>query len=107
MSKITEQDLEGLNTYGFKYELDEHGYMFIDLSHAKIMVHKRNWYCDRGRYGFSVEVKREHLDKMSIDWADGFPRYFFKLQRAFDELEDWINFNKEKIGLEENAIEKI
>lgn len=98
MSRITESDLKSINTHGYSYEIDG-GYLFIDLPHARIMVHKRNSYCDRGRYGFNVEVKREHICEMSIDWADCFPRYFFSLQRAFDELNDYIVFNKEKIGI--------
>lgn len=98
MSKITEQDLK-IDTHGLKYVLDEYGYLFIDTPHAKIMVHKRNFYCDRGRYGFNVEVKDGHHDKLNIDFSDCFPGYFFNLQRAFDEINDWVDFNKERLGL--------
>lgn len=97
MSFITPKDLEGLNTHGFKCEIDNDGYMFIDLPTAKIMVHKIPVYCDRGRYGFNVEVKKGHHDRLNIDFADCFPRYFFKLQRAMDEAADWCDFNQEKL----------
>lgn len=99
MSKITEQDLVGINTYGFKYELDEYGYLFIQLPHAIVMAHKRNSYCNRGRFGWSVEVREGHHHIMNIDWADAFPRYFFSLQRAFDEINDYIQFNQKDLGI--------
>lgn len=96
---ITEDDLKNVNTYRYKYTIDKYGYMLIDLPHAIIAVHKRNSYCDRGRFGFSVDVKPEHNDKMNIDFADFFPRYFFSLQRAFDEMNDWVIFNEKNLGL--------
>lgn len=96
---IMKQAVDKINTHGYKYRIDEYGYLFIDLPHAVIMVHHRNFYCDRGRFGVMVEVKKEHLDKLSIDDADFFPRYFFSLQRLFDEAHDWILFNEQKLGL--------
>lgn len=99
---ITEDDLKDVNTYGYKYTIDEHGYMTIDLPHAIITVHKRNFYCDRGRFGFDAQVKQGFHHKLNIDWSDAFPRYFFKLQRAWDELNDWILFNKQRLGLKES-----
>lgn len=95
---LTPEDLKDINTYGYQYKIDSSGYLTIDLPHAIIEVHKRPSYCDRGRLGFNVEVKREFIDKLTIDFADCFPRYFFNLQRAFDEANDWIVFNKEKLG---------
>lgn len=95
---ITQEDLKNLNTYGYNYKLEQ-GYMSIDLPHAVVMVHKRPSYCDRGRYGYLVEVKRGFHDKLNIDWADAFPRYFFDLQRSLDEMNDWVVFNKNKLGI--------
>jgi len=43
MSKVTHADLVGINTYGYKYDIDEYGYLFINMPHAVIMVHKRNF----------------------------------------------------------------
>lgn len=67
-------------------------YVEIELAEVTITITKRPPYCDRGRYGFLVENK--NADNEIIDWADGFPRYFFSLQRAIDEIADWIEFRK-------------
>ncbi len=93
---ITEKDLAEINTHGFKTEIDKFGYMKVDLLMVVITVHKRNSYCDRGRYGFWAEVKFGFHDKINIDEADAFPRYFFSLQRAFDEMKDWEDFRNLK-----------
>lgn len=94
-----ELDLIGINTYGFNLIQGENSWVDIDLPHCIVTITRRPFYCDRGRYGFIVEVKPEHRDKMNIDWADGFPRYFFSLQRAFDEMNDWVEFRKLDIGI--------
>lgn len=97
--KISQEDLKDINTYGYQYTIDSYGYLTIDLPHAIVQVHKRPSYCDRGRFGFNVDVKKEFIHELTIDFSDAFPRYFFNLQRAFDEANDWIVFNKEKLGL--------
>ena len=98
---ITEEDLKDINTYGYKYILQQ-GCLTIDLPHAIVTITKRPSYCDRGRFGFFADVKEGFHHKLTIDWADFFPRYFFNLQRSFDEMNDWIIFNKEKLGLIKN-----
>ena len=101
-------DFSNIDTHGIevKYDEGETGiasvlmgddkvndfYPYVDLPDVKIYIEKRNWYCDRGRYGFWAESKND--DKVCIDFADGFPRYFFSLQRAFDEMHDWIEFRQ-------------
>lgn len=104
---ITEKDLHGINTYGFQYSIDMHGYLNIDLPNVKISIHKRNFYCDRGRFGFNVQVKEGHHNVMNIDFADAFPRYFFKLQRAFDEMKDWVDFNAKILGVEDKEYKSV
>lgn len=88
-----------INTYGYPFTIDEYGYLFIDLPHAKVIVDKKPSYFDRGRFGFTIEVKPEHRDKLTIDFADCFPRYFFSIQRAFDEMNDWIILNSKNLGI--------
>lgn len=95
---MIKNDLKSINTHGFKCKIVDEC-IEIDLPHAIIYVNRRPHYCDRGRFGFWVEVKRGFEIKLDIDDADFFPRYFFKLQRAFDEMKDWIDFNNEKLGL--------
>ena len=95
---ITDSDIEQIDFHGYDYSLAG-GELKIEFPHAIGYVHKRPSYCDRGRFGFLIEVRDGHVDKLTVDHADCFPRYFFKLQRALDEMRDWIEFNKQKWGL--------
>lgn len=88
----------GINMHGLevqwtcfdeKYDLWEPR---IELPDVTIIMERRNWYCDRGRWGFWASSTDSR--KVCIDFADGFPRYFFDLQRAIDEMYDWIEFRK-------------
>jgi hypothetical protein len=94
-------DLLTCNTYDLKYVIDnDDAFITVDLPNANIYIHRRPNYCDRGRYGFHVVPKPGKEWFLSIDHTDGFPRYFFKLQRALDEIQDWVEFNKEKLNKE-------
>lgn len=53
----------------------------------QITLVKRPSYCDRGRYHCLVQG--------TLDGQEGFPRYYFNLDRAKAELEDWVNARKE------------
>ena len=97
---MTLEDIQGIDTRGFKCEFNDGGELVIDLPHVFMYVQRRPNYCDRGRYGFIAEVKEDCYNKLTIDSADAFPRYFFSLQRAFDEMADWVQIRKEGIGLE-------
>lgn len=77
---ITEGDFKDVDTHGLEYEIHPQAIeAVVDLPNCKIYVSKRPFYCDRGRWMFHVENK-PNQHKVSIDWADCFPRYFFKLQ---------------------------
>jgi hypothetical protein len=94
---MTENDFKGINTYGLivQWINDDNGvpaFPFIVLPQVRIYLERRNFYCDRGRFGFWAESTEP--EKVCIDYADGFPRYFFSLQRAFDEMNDWVEFRK-------------
>jgi hypothetical protein len=52
---------------------------------------KRPYYCDRGRWVINVDGSGVE----GPDYAEGFPRYFFSLARAVDEMEEWINARSE------------
>lgn len=95
---MTETDLIGIDTHGFIYEFGIYGEMIIDLQNAKVYVEKCMMGFDRGNYKFIVENKpgKEHI--CEIDFADFFPRYFFSLQRAIDEMKDWIDINSRRTG---------
>lgn len=91
--KITEADLVGVNTFGIKFHIDDWGCIIIEEPEFNMWLNKRPYYCDRGRYGFQAEGKQGKIGE--VDWADGFPRYFFALQNAFNEIYEYIKFNKE------------
>lgn len=56
-----------------------------------VWFQQRPYYCDRGRWhcvvnGVCVEGPDDH---------EGFPRYYFSLQRGLEEMEEWIRIRKE------------
>lgn len=90
---ITENDFRNIDLKGLEVKFfSADGYAEIDLPLVKITIEKRPYYCDRGRYGFWADSKDD--SQVTIDFADFFPRYFFSLQRAMDEINDWIEIRK-------------
>lgn len=53
-----------------------------------IWLHPRPAWCDRGNYHATLDATGDLA--RSIDWADGWPRYYFDLGRAKAELEAWL-----------------
>ena len=103
---MTEADLRGLNTYDFKFTWPEPSSTYVDLTvtehghpFLRIWIIERPGYCDRGRYGWGCESKDQYL--FTIDEADGFPRYFFSLQRLLDELNDWVQFRNRQLQIDQ------
>jgi hypothetical protein len=47
-------------------------------------IEKRAGHCDRGHYVANVTGIE------SIDSQDGFPRYYMSLERAKDEMREWL-----------------
>jgi hypothetical protein len=91
--KITSLDFVGINTHGIPFLLNEaEGIVYINTDVISTWINKRPWYCNRGRYGFHVENIKGKVPV--VDWADFFPRYFFKLDNLFDELNEWLKFNE-------------
>ncbi len=98
MTNLTE-DIKSINTHGIEVMVAPDGtYADVKAKNVNICVTKRPFYCDRGRYGVIVDSIKGNEHIMDIDGADGFPRYFFNLQRLFDELHDWMEFNTENIN---------
>ncbi len=89
--QITELDLVNINTYNIPYYLDGYGCLIITQPNFHIWMNKRPGYCDRGRYGFHAEGRNGKVGE--IDSADMFPRYFFSMQNAFNEINEFIKFN--------------
>jgi hypothetical protein len=85
-------ELASLNTHDLPFSFDEAGTMWIETAMIRIWIEKRRSDCNRGRYGMVVWSKQP--TRITIDEHDMFPRYFFSLQRLFDELNDYMTFNK-------------
>ena len=59
-------------------------YWSLPLKHAELSLSPRPPYCDRGPwYGQAWGIP-------SLDGEDGFPRYYMDLQRAKDEMKEWL-----------------
>lgn len=50
-----------------------------------LWIERRQPYCDRGNYHALIDTNATH-----IDGADGFPRYYFNLQYAIEEMEAFM-----------------
>jgi hypothetical protein len=83
---------DGLGAFTFD---EETGTVTVDLPNIVVRISKRPIYCDRGRYDFWVEAKDRSL--YTIDFSDAFPRYFFRLQGAIDEIREYLSFNVDKV----------
>lgn len=59
---------------------------------ADFLIVPRPSYCDRGRFQVDVFCHGFPTNPNPFDSADGFPRYFFSLERAKSEIEDLISF---------------
>jgi len=56
------------------------------IGHARVVLGKRNSYCDRGHFDGKV------FGVDDIDDADSFPRYYMDEARAKAELADWLHW---------------
>jgi len=62
-----------------------------ECKNGRIFLEKRPGYCDRGHYYAKPDIRfDEKIPGTYIDGADGWPRYYFDLERAKLELEAWI-----------------
>ena len=68
------------------WELDEFQCWNLRRDGVHIWLNPRPVYCDRGRWLAHVQGIE------SIDFADGFPRYYMDLERAKLELDEWLTW---------------
>ena len=64
-----------------------------------VWFEQRPYYCDRGRFHCNVDG----YGTEGPDHQEGFPRYYFSLQRGMEEIEEWIDIRQEVI--EKEALE--
>lgn len=53
-----------------------------------LWISTRPHYCDRGRWLVHAESSNPAL--LTIDWADGFPRYYFHTECLVKEVQSWL-----------------
>ena len=71
------------------------GFVTIDLNYAIMTIEMlMPPAADRGKYKVLVSHKVEHYDKITIDYCDGFPRYYFSFDCMISEVRDWIDARK-------------
>lgn len=63
---------------------------------VQITLEKRALHCDRGRWIGRVDV--DPATGHGLDRQEGWPRYYFDLDRAKAEIEDWVNERMKKRG---------
>lgn len=70
---------------------------WTDKSHWTITGHNctitievRPHYCDRGNFIAKIHPAIGSDLARDLDWADGWPRYYFDLDRAKAECEAWL-----------------
>jgi hypothetical protein len=72
------------------WEIDKYGSHVVRGKHCWIWINERPQYCDRGNWLAHLEVNPDYAWKVSIDHSDGWPRYYFDLERAKLEVEAWL-----------------
>ena len=76
--------------------LDAEGCWRIDGRHCWVWMQARPYYCDRGRWLAHVERRPGATSEdLHMDGADGWPRYYFDLERAKLEVEAWLRKRRE------------
>lgn len=67
----------------------------IHTPHMHIDIQRRPAYCDRGRW--LVYARSTAPATLCIDFADGFPRYYFGDQALASELVAWLKARREEV----------
>jgi hypothetical protein len=71
------------------------GFEELETDHGLIYLEPRPYYCDRGRCIVKVFPKHGfNCTPCAIDEQDGFPRYYFDVERAKAEVAEWMRARK-------------
>jgi hypothetical protein len=76
-------------------DLQPHNYLDVELDQSKWCIARRPAYCDRGRFLWHCESKDSRI--LTIDHADGFPRYFFGAAALVNEMAAWCEARKQRV----------
>lgn len=65
---------------------------------CEITIEKRPHYCDRGNFIAKIHNRPDgDARRLNLDGADGWPRYYFDLDRAKLEIEAWLEKRQQAI----------
>jgi hypothetical protein len=77
---------------GLTVEFPEERWLEINAGQALITIEPRPIYCDRGNFLVHVDPRGDLA--LSLDGADGFPRYYFGVQACADEVHEWMRVRR-------------
>lgn len=82
--------------------IDDYHCICILGKECKIWIERRPTYCDRGNFIAKIEPHGDLARDM--DNADGWPRYYFDLDRAKLEIEAWLFKRRQHIEPETETL---
>lgn len=77
----------------FKWEYKENRWWEVVYGGVGVCIEPRPGYCDRGRW----IAKIFEPGMLYLDSSDGWPRYYFNLERAKKEIEDFLRMRSGRI----------
>lgn len=83
------------------FKITPGSWVTIDFNYASMNIEKLSpSTSDRGRFRILADHKLEFVDKCYIDYADGFPRYYFNFDCMIKEIKSWIEA-REKLEIKD------
>ncbi len=70
------------------------GYIVLRGLECVITIEPRPSYCDRGNFIAKIDARGELA--LDFDHQDGWPRYYFDLERAKAECEAWVRKRRQE-----------
>lgn len=77
--------------------MHQYGFWRISGKECEIYMQPRPVYCDRGNWIAYIESKPGSNLARDMDKADGWPRYYFDVDRAKLEIEAWLEKRGQKL----------
>lgn len=92
---------EMFSQFGIASEVDEYNILIIDIGPLHLWISQRPHYCDRGRW--LVHAESRNPVALSLDAADGFPRYYYQSTALVTEVMSFIEAHKKELTEDEPA----
>lgn len=79
----------------------QYGFWCISGQECEIYIQPRPVYCDRGNWIAHLNAKPNSKLNRDLDDADGWPRYYFDIDRAKLEIEAWLDKRGQRLPVHE------